>query len=378
MSIFDRFNKVFFLGAGVMAERIYKQNPSLKNKKIGAIDLFDDNRRKIKEFMGISVVNPETVKDELSRNDVAIVVAIGSVCACDVCQEYIKKYAKRTDNLIVPNPYTTLRFSFCDEDVSKETMLPKSAPEYVQVRKLFNDDESINTFDMIMKSKVYDGPEDDYELVMYDDIRDMYYYGEKYGFDEVVVNQDDWKTVLDCGAFIGDSIEDICKELRNGRILYYAFEPQVANYEAILKNEGLRKHCTDLRVINSGVGEKNEILEFMVPPSGARDGGHIVYAEADKNSAEIMKCKISAIDSLNLEVRGNLFIKMDIEGAELGALKGAEGLIRKCHPALSICVHHRKNDITQIPLFVKSLGVDYNYYLRGGYHTILLAIPKKK
>ena len=61
MSIFDRFNKVFFLGAGVMAERIYKQNPSLKNKKIGAIDLFDDNRRKIKEFMGISVVNPETV-----------------------------------------------------------------------------------------------------------------------------------------------------------------------------------------------------------------------------------------------------------------------------------------------------------------------------
>lgn len=376
MSIFDRFNKVFFLGAGVMAERIYNQNPSLKDKQIGAIDLLNNDRRKIKEFMGMPVVNPETVKDELNREDVAVVIAVGSVCACDICHEYIKGYAERTDNIIVPNPYTILRFFFCDEDVCKETMLPKSAPEYVQVREMFNDDESINIFNMIMKSRVYGGAGDDYELVFYDDIRDVYYYDEKYGFEKVVLGQDEWKTVLDCGAFIGDSIEDICKELKNGRILYYAFEPQVCNYEMIIKNEELQQYCTDLRVINCGVGEKDEILEFMVPPSGARDGGHVVYAEADKRSAEINECKINSIDSLNLEIRGNLFIKMDIEGAELGALKGAEKTIKKYRPTLSICVHHRKNDITQIPLFVKRLGVDYNYYLRGGYHTILLAIPK--
>lgn len=69
---------------------------------------------------------------------------------------------------------------------------------------------------------------------------------------------------------------------------------------------------------------------------------------------------------------------MDIEGAEVSALKGSIKTIKKYKPTLSICVHHRKNDITEIPLFISSLGIDYKYYLRGGYHTVFIAIPNKR
>ena len=50
MSIFDGFKSVYFLGGGVMAERIYCQHPCLKDKFSGAIDLLNDDERIIKKI----------------------------------------------------------------------------------------------------------------------------------------------------------------------------------------------------------------------------------------------------------------------------------------------------------------------------------------
>ena len=327
--------------------------------------------------MNKDVVNPKRVISELSKEEVAIVIAIGSVSASDICRKYIDEYAIRTDNIIVPNPYTTLRFFFCDGDVCNEEMLRKDSPEYQLVREMFHDKESLKIFQAIMDAKLYNGPDDDYELVLYDDIKDVYYYDEAYGFEKFMPHDQKYATVLDCGAYIGDSIKDICNEVNAENILYYAFEPQSYNYNILINDRRLEEYCSELRTYNCGLGEKDGKVQFMIPPSGARDGGHIVYCEADKNSKEIMECTIKSIDNMGIEIRGNLFIKMDIEGAELSALKGAYDTIMRYHPCFSICVHHRKNDITEIPLFIKGLGLDYDYYLIGGYHTILLAIPRK-
>lgn len=376
MSVLDRFARVIFLGGGVMAERIYLQNPDLKEKLVGVIDLLNDEERTTKSFHEFNIVNAGVKKDLLNNSDVGIIIAIGSVCASDVCHEYINKYAERTDNIIVPNPYTTLRFSFVDEDVSKEKMLPKNHPNYNRVKNMFLDKESIDTFDMIMKAKTYEGIEDTYELVMYNDIRDMYYYNERYGFDIENPNLSEWATVFDCGAFIGDSVEDICNEIKNNKILYYAFEPSEVNYMKMVENNDKSKVCTEFFALNYGVGENDEIMEFMLPASGDREGGHIVYNSLDKNASEVSRCEIRKIDNMEIDIKGDLYIKMDIEGAELSALKGAVDTIKKYRPVLSICVHHRKNDITDIPLFINDLGVNYKYYLRGGYHTVFIAVPE--
>jgi len=378
MNILDNFDKILFLGGGVMAERIWKQNPCLKDKLIGVVDLLEDEQRKTTKFHEFDIINVRKQTDLLKKGDVGIIVAVGSVCASDVCNTYIVNYAERTDNIIVPNPYTTLRFSFVDEDVCKEEMLPKSHISYSKVKELFADQESINTFDMIMKAKTYDGVDDLYELVKYDDIKDMYYYNEEYGFNIDSVNLNEWGTIFDCEAFVGDSIEDICREVKNEKIQYYAFEPSEVNYKILVEKRVSNEMCSEFTALNYGVGEKDEILEFMTPASGDREGGHIVYNSLDKNASEVCKCDIRAIDNLNLNIKGDLYIKMDIEGAEVSALKGSIKTIKKYKPTLSICVHHRKNDITEIPLFISSLGIDYKYYLRGGYHTVFIAIPNKR
>jgi len=55
---------------------------------------------------------------------------------------------------------------------------------------------------------------------------------------------------------------------------------------------------------------------------------------------------------------------MDIEGAELDALKGAENTIRESLPDLAICLYHSPSHLWEIPLFISSLG-DYKFHLRN-------------
>jgi FkbM family methyltransferase len=59
------------------------------------------------------------------------------------------------------------------------------------------------------------------------------------------------------------------------------------------------------------------------------------------------------------------FINMDIEGAELEALKGAEKTILASRPDLGICVYHSPSHLWEVPLYLHSLGVGYRFYLRN-------------
>jgi len=58
-------------------------------------------------------------------------------------------------------------------------------------------------------------------------------------------------------------------------------------------------------------------------------------------------------------------ITMDIEGAELEALKGAEYTIRTSRPSLAICVYHSPAHLWEIPLYLNSLGFGYRFSLRN-------------
>jgi hypothetical protein len=61
-------------------------------------------------------------------------------------------------------------------------------------------------------------------------------------------------------------------------------------------------------------------------------------------------------------------IKMDIEGAELDALRGGEASIRKHRPRLTISLYHNPEDIEIIPRYLVSLDLGYRFYL--DHHTI--------
>jgi FkbM family methyltransferase len=73
------------------------------------------------------------------------------------------------------------------------------------------------------------------------------------------------------------------------------------------------------------------------------------------------------------------FIKMDLEGAEQAALRGAKKHILADHPKLAVAVYHRPEDFWKIPKYILGLREDYKLYLRhyteGWTETVLFFIP---
>ena len=74
------------------------------------------------------------------------------------------------------------------------------------------------------------------------------------------------------------------------------------------------------------------------------------------------------------------YVKMDIEGSELDALKGGEKIIKRDLPHLAISIYHKPSDLWEIGLYLFSIhGNKYKYYIRNYGHqtfdTVLYAIP---
>lgn len=61
------------------------------------------------------------------------------------------------------------------------------------------------------------------------------------------------------------------------------------------------------------------------------------------------------------------FIKMDIEGSELVALKGAKRTICQYKPNLAICIYHKIEDFYMIPKYIKQIVPEYKLYVK--HHT---------
>ena len=172
---------------------------------------------------------------------------------------------------------------------------------------------------------------------------------KQYFPDFISFSQDE--CVVDCGAFIGDTLEAFLKNVGNAA-RYFAFECDPSNFKKLQSKFG---------------GNDNIILL----PYGAADSNRIAYVDfdggADSRVTETGKNAVSltTIDCIISEHQCNCtYIKMDIEGAELAALHGADQTIRKYRPKLAICVYHKVEDLWTIPQYIRSLHPDYKLYLR--------------
>lgn len=75
------------------------------------------------------------------------------------------------------------------------------------------------------------------------------------------------------------------------------------------------------------------------------------------------------VDSIDNVCSGDkvTFIKMDIEGSELEALRGAVNVIKRDKPRLAICIYHKPEDMYEIPFWIKETVPEYKLYIR--HHT---------
>jgi FkbM family methyltransferase len=166
--------------------------------------------------------------------------------------------------------------------------------------------------------------------------------------------------VLDGGGCWGDTALYFADKVgERGKIFSFEFVPE--NLRILQKNLEINPSLRDrIEIVKNALWSKSgETLSYNQQGPGTK----VLPGDDDAAPTTV---ETLAID--DLIARKNLskldFIKMDIEGSELAALRGAEQTLKRFTPKLAICVYHKLADFFDIPDYLDSLNVGYRFYLR--------------
>ena len=173
-------------------------------------------------------------------------------------------------------------------------------------------------------------------------------HSEKMKLYEDVLPLSDYESIVDLGAYDGDTIREFLTVTDGKYKKIIALEPDEKNFRKLeRKTEGL----DNLTRLNLGAWDKEETL-FFAKKSGRNSRLEETGIPVNFNSVD------------NIVTEEVTFIKMDIEGAELKALEGAKNTVAKYRPKLYVCAYHRNEDMFTLPFKIKELYVGYKIYFR--------------
>lgn len=174
-------------------------------------------------------------------------------------------------------------------------------------------------------------------------------------FPEGLVRLGDHEVFVDCGGFDGDTLRAFLSRKGDRFDRLIAFEPDPTNFEALESFiAGLPRDVRDrIATRRVAVHSGRETLRFA-----AADGAGSAVAVAGDVEVEA-----DSLDNL-LDGIAPTFIKMDIEGAEPDAIRGAAGTLRASAPTLAICLYHAREHLWQLPKAIREANPDYAIYLR--------------
>lgn len=327
--------KLFLFGASQKCQKFMQRYGEQLEGKIEAV--CDNNTQKHGGlFCGMKIVSPEELHKQ-NKEEIAVLIT----------SSYMREIAVQLEEMGVYNYYLS---DMLNE--SKKMWLgpiPESAhAEIKELREVLEDDKSKQLLDAIVEKR-------NNRIKVWYDLNDHTGY-----FNTGIVELKPGDSFVDGGAYIGDTIDEALARAELKRVL--AYEPDKENFDLLTKKYGNKANIT---CKCAGVWSDNGVLSFNSVGnigSSIKEGGSV---------------RIQTI-ALDKDIHEKVdFIKLDIEGAEIEALKGAEQLIKKYHPKLAICVYHKQEDLWKIPLLIKKMVPEYHVYLRHQsdyfYDTVMFA-----
>ena len=161
--------------------------------------------------------------------------------------------------------------------------------------------------------------------------------------------------VLDCGASIGLYM---LHALAKGAAHVVAVELSPRNLECLRRNLAAELQAGRVTILSKGVWDREDLLTLrMQPENSAADSVALSY----RGSRQGPKVPVTTIDAIvrELDLQRLDYIKMDVEGAEREALRGAAETLRRFHPRLTIAMEHRFEDPRDIPKVVADVCDGY-------------------
>jgi len=179
---------------------------------------------------------------------------------------------------------------------------------------------------------------------------------------------------VDCGAYNGDTLDSLLMAA-GGRITgYHGFEPDPHNFELLRSrvqsiSDKITNVC-DIRPI--AVGRRRETVRFAAT-------GNVSARLTAEGTTLVESAPLDEILSDTIPT----LIKMDIEGAEIAAIKGGCKVISTHAPIMAVCVYHEQAHLWEIPLVLADLLPDAVLALRAhhgtyDYDVVCYAVPRHR
>jgi FkbM family methyltransferase len=165
---------------------------------------------------------------------------------------------------------------------------------------------------------------------------------------------------VDCGCFDGANCIQYYQNFGNEKsdnfkfIGYEITASQVPIIEQNLTNAGIKNF--DIR--HKAVSDENGVLKFGSNETNA--SANVVSSGVDENSVSVDAVRID--DDIKEPIT---FLKMDIEGAEQSAIRGAAEHIKNDKPKLGLSIYHSYEDMWKIPLMIDEICPGYRFHLQS-------------
>ncbi len=209
------------------------------------------------------------------------------------------------------------------------------------INSFLADEKSRDTFQKLVHMRQYYEPAD----------IPQYNYFDQY-FPRDIIHLEKNEVFVDGGGFTGDTLlkfRRLCPDYKK----IVVFEPDQKNMIR------MRKKCrnvNNLKIIEAGMSDVDGLGNFRQDSTGMYS--HFVQEETG------LAIPLMRMDDLS-ECSDATFIKMDIEGAEMSALRGSAKTIKRNKPKLAICIYHSNEDMLQIAEYIHELVPEYRIFMRA-------------
>jgi len=172
--------------------------------------------------------------------------------------------------------------------------------------------------------------------------------------------------VVDAGAHYGFYTLHASRLVgADGMIL--SFEPHPKNYERFLTNlssNGIR----NVIPLNKALGECDKPIRLYISSHSERHSTSFALNPSTHYSGNYVYVESARLDTVvgELGIKRVDLIKIDVEGAELSILKGAEKTIDQFRPSLTIAAYHYPEEVDEICTLLKRINPSYKVIITQG------------
>lgn len=165
----------------------------------------------------------------------------------------------------------------------------------------------------------------------------------------------------------------------------HTFEPTPRNRALLERNLALNPELAERVTVWSEplgpvAGERAWAPDVLAAGARVSDDPRAL-ADAGSGGADVVELRTATIDKLVADSRLPRvdFLKVDVEGADLGVLEGARETLVEHRPRLALACYHRPDDVARFPELVAELGLAYRWYLQCStmtdVDTVLFGVP---